>query len=86
MLSWRLAVNDTLTLLQACYYCSSNEVIPSYLSTSQDIWSFGCTLMKFFVGSSGPSTQKEVWSLSVVGVSSATDSTFILYLSSVVIC
>ena len=46
--------------LQTSFPMSCNEVLPEWISLKTDIWSFGTMLVKFFVGSRGPSSQREV--------------------------
>ena len=45
---------------QTSFPMSCNEVLPEWISLKTDIWSFGTMLVKFFVGSRGPSSQREV--------------------------
>ena len=46
--------------LQTSFSMTCNEVLPEWVSLKTDIWSFGTMLVKFFVGSRGPHSQREV--------------------------
>ena len=46
--------------LQTSFRISCNEVLPEWISLKTDIWSYGAMVLEFFVGSRGPSSQREV--------------------------
>ena len=45
---------------QTSFPMSCNEVLPEWISLKTDVWSFGAMVINFFVGSRGPSSQREV--------------------------